>query len=252
MAIKTYLYLVVLAVQVLTVRVFGDDKTPNSMMNSIDSCWRSDPLWSTNRYSLANCAKGFGAGALGGRYGPFYVVTDPSDDPAEPKPGTLRYGVVQEGPRWITFEKDMVINLKHNLMMTSDKTIDGRGANVEISNGPCIRVVDVQNVIIHGISFNNCVPSKRGLVRKTWSHPPVDVNGQDGDAIALHHASNVWIDHCRFSNAVDGLVDITHESTNVTVSNNYLTQHDKVSYSRLCPDKFCCKAFEFRIFYFNH
>ncbi|KAL8171792.1 hypothetical protein V2J09_023596 [Rumex salicifolius] len=203
-------------------------KEENTNMNSIDSCWRSDPNWGSDRFALADCAKGFGSKALGGQNGTLYIVTDPSDDPAHPKPGTLRYGAVQDGPVWITFERDMVITLKHNLILTSYKTIDGRGAEVEIAYGPCIRVVDVEHVIIHGVRLHDCVPSKKGLVRKDWSRPPEEEDGQDGDAIAVHHSSHVWIDHCYLASAVDGLIDITHASTGVTVSNNYLTQHDKV------------------------
>lgn len=107
-------------------------------MNTIDSCWRAKTNWASNRQSLAYCAIGFGKDAIGGKIGAIYEVTDPSDDPVNPKPGTLRYGVIQTQPLWITFARDMGITLKNELMVNSHKTIDGRGAKVEISNGPCI------------------------------------------------------------------------------------------------------------------
>ncbi|GAB2221796.1 hypothetical protein Droror1_Dr00012984 [Drosera rotundifolia] len=105
--------------------------------NPIDECWRCDPHWDRHRRRLADCAIGFGKNATGGRTGDIYIVTSSADDPVNPKPGTLRYGVIQDGPLWIIFESDMVIKLKQELMMSSFKTIDGRGANVHIADGPC-------------------------------------------------------------------------------------------------------------------
>ncbi|KAL0336315.1 UNVERIFIED_CONTAM: putative pectate lyase P59 [Sesamum radiatum] len=47
--------------------------------NPIDRCWRCDPNWAENRKKLAECARGFGHRATGGKSGKYYVVTDPSD-----------------------------------------------------------------------------------------------------------------------------------------------------------------------------
>ncbi|KAI3440168.1 Pectate lyase [Psidium guajava] len=196
-------------------------------MNVVDSCRQSNPNWVANRRALANCAVGFGRDAIGGKYGSIYVVTSPLDDPVNPKPGTLRYGVIQDKPLWITFAKDMSIALKNELMVNSYKTIDGRGANVEIANGPCITVQYVSHVIIHGISIHDCKPGKRGLVRDS----PVHVGrrqGSDGDAISIFASSHIWVDHCFLARSTDGLIDVIHASTAVTISNNYFQQHDKV------------------------
>lgn len=203
-------------------------KSPKkAYLNKIDSCWRAKPNWASNRKALADCAIGFGKDAIGGKYGAIYVVTDPSDDPANPKPGTLRYGAIQTKPLWIIFERDMVITLKNELIMNSYKTIDGRGAKVEISNGPCITIQGVSHVIIHGISIHDCKPGKAGLVRSSLDHVG-HRQGSDGDAISIFASSNVWIDHCFLARSTDGLIDIIHASTAITISNNYFTQHDKV------------------------
>ncbi|KAH6795909.1 hypothetical protein C2S51_036895 [Perilla frutescens var. frutescens] len=199
----------------------------NKLMNKIDSCWRSDPNWATNRKALADCAIGFGSGAMGGKNGAIYVVTDTSDDPINPKPGTLRYGAIQDQPLWIIFERDMVITLENELIMNSYKTIDGRGARVEISNGACITIEKVSHVIVHGLSIHNCKPGKPGMVRSTPDHVGHRL-GSDGDAISTLGSSNVWIDHCYLARCTDGLTDVTHASNLVTISNNYFTQHDKV------------------------
>nr|GMD06950.1 probable pectate lyase 16 [Ipomoea batatas] len=176
---------------------------------------------------MADCAIGFGSGAAGGKNGKIYVVTDPSDDPINPKPGTIRYGAIQTEPLWIVFEKDMVITLENELMVNSYKTIDGRGAKVEIANGPCVTIEDVRNVIIHGISIHDCMPGKRGMVRSSPDHVGERI-GSDGDAISVLASSHVWLDHCFLARCADGLVDVIHASTAITISNNYFTQHDKV------------------------
>eukprot|EP00850_Spirogloea_muscicola_P026152 SM005820S18593 [mRNA] locus=s5820:278:808:- [translate_table: standard] len=61
---------------------------------------------------LVKCMFGFATGTLGGLGGVQYVVTDPSDNPDDPTPGTLRYGVLAYSPVWITFAADMTIDLE--------------------------------------------------------------------------------------------------------------------------------------------
>ncbi|KAH0707438.1 hypothetical protein KY289_012514 [Solanum tuberosum] len=118
-----------------------------------------------------------------------------NDDPVNPKPGTLRHAVIQDEPLWIIFKRDMVIQLKQELVMNSYKTIDGRGASVHISGGPCITIHHTSNIIIHGINIHDCKQSGNGNIRDSPNHSGWwDVS--DGDAI--------------------------------TISNNYFTHHDKV------------------------
>ncbi|KAI5590406.1 hypothetical protein POPTR_004G007300v4 [Populus trichocarpa] len=197
------------------------------VLNTIDSCWRTESDWATNRRALADCAVGFGQAAIGGKCGKTYVVTTPDDDPTNPKPGTLRYGAIRTEPLWIIFARDMVITLENELMINSYKTIDGRGANVEITGGPCLKIEYVSHVIIHGISIHDCKPGKRGLVRSSPTHVG-ERRGADGDAIAISASSNIWIDHCYLARCMDGLIDVIHATTAVTISNNYFTEHDKV------------------------
>lgn len=111
------------------------DDGPCLATNPIDSCWRCQGNWADNRKRLADCAMGFAKGTTGGKDGEIYVVTDNSDDSSNPKPGTLRYGVIQKQPLWIIFARSMNIRLTQELIMQSDKTIDGRGVIVHIANG---------------------------------------------------------------------------------------------------------------------
>ncbi|EYU33881.1 hypothetical protein ABFS82_08G151600 [Erythranthe guttata] len=199
----------------------------NKVLNPIDSCWRSKSNWASNRQALADCAVGFGKNAIGGKYGSIYVVTDPSDNPETPKPGTLRYGAIQDKPLWITFARSMVIELGNELMVNSYKTIDGRGVKVEIANGPCITLQYVKHVIIHGISVHDCKPGNSGIVRNSPTHMG-HRRGSDGDGIDIFASSDIWVDHCYLARCTDGLIDVIHASTSITISNNYFTQHDKV------------------------
>ena len=63
-----------------------------------------------------------------------------------------------------------------------------------------------------------------------------NVLAANGDGIGIQASANVWVDHCEFYSDLthgkdyyDGLIDITHASEWVTVSNTYLHDHWKAS-----------------------
>ncbi|KAE8688957.1 putative pectate lyase 18 [Hibiscus syriacus] len=196
--------------------------------NPIDDCWRCDSHWWKNRRRLANCAIGFGKNAIGGRDGKLYIVTDSSDDdPVNPKPETLRHAVIQDEPLWIIFARDMTIKLKEELIMNSFKTIDGRGADVHIAGGPCITIQFVTNIIIHGLNIHDCKQGGNAMVRDSPRHYGWRTTS-DGDGISIFGGSHIWVDHNSLSNCKDGLIDAIYGSTAITISNNYMSHHDKV------------------------
>ncbi|KAK9114132.1 hypothetical protein Syun_020929 [Stephania yunnanensis] len=97
---------------------------PCKATNPIDRCWRCKKDWARNRKRLASCVLGFGRKTVGGKFGGYYVVTDPSDDDmVKPKPGTLRHAVIQEGPLWIIFGRSMVMLLGASETQTGDKVM---------------------------------------------------------------------------------------------------------------------------------
>ncbi|XP_048616996.1 probable pectate lyase 12 [Brassica napus] len=196
--------------------------------NPIDDCWKCDPNWPNNRQGLADCGIGFGQYALGGKGGRFYFVTDSSDDDAvEPKPGTLRYGVIQVEPLWIVFPSNMMIKLKQELIFNSYKTLDGRGANVHIVGGGCITLQYVSNVIIHNIHIHHCYQSGNTNVRSSPTHYGFRTKS-DGDGISIFGSKDIWIDHCSLSRCKDGLIDAVMGSTGITISNNFFSHHNEV------------------------
>ncbi|THF94177.1 hypothetical protein TEA_004440 [Camellia sinensis var. sinensis] len=148
-------------------------------------------------------------------------------DPANPTPGTLRYGVIQSEPLWIIFSGNMLIKLKHELIVNSFKTIDGRGANIQITGGGCITLQYISNVIIHNIHVSHCVPSGNTMIRSTPTH--VGHRGiSDGDGISIFNSHDLWIDHCSLSYCTDGLIDAIMGSTGITISNSYFAHHNEV------------------------
>ncbi|KAK6140186.1 hypothetical protein DH2020_026070 [Rehmannia glutinosa] len=206
-----------------------DDQSSNCLTgNPIDDCWRCDPNWHLNRQRLADCAIGFGQYALGGKGGRYYVVTDSSDhDPVNPKPGTLRYAVIQTEPLWIVFAANMLIQLSEELIFNSYKTLDGRGANVHIIGGGCITLQYISNVIIHNIHIHHCYQSGDTNIRSSPTHYGWRTKS-DGDGISIFGARDIWIDHCSLSHCKDGLIDVVMGSTGITISNNHFSHHNEV------------------------
>ncbi|KAL3624179.1 putative pectate lyase P59 [Castilleja foliolosa] len=200
---------------------------PCTATNPIDRCWRCQPNWAENRFRLADCGLGFGYKAKGGKNGKFYVITDSSDsDMVNPKPGTIRHAVIQKEPLWITFAKDMVIRLNQELIMTSDKTIDGRGASIHIAQGAGITIQFIKNVIIHGLHIHDIVPGNGGLIRDALDH--YGIRGRsDGDGISIFGSQDVWIDHMSMTKCSDGLIDVIQGSTGITISNSHFTDHNE-------------------------
>lgn len=82
-------------------------------------------------------------------------------------------------------------------------------------------------MIIHGLHFDHNRPTPAGPVFIPGGK--LQLQGRsDGDAIRVISSNNIWIDHNTLSNGQDGLIDVTHGSTDITISNNWFKDHDKV------------------------
>nr|TKW19616.1 hypothetical protein SEVIR_4G031900v2 [Setaria viridis] len=106
------------------------------------TCWRwCRGDWARDdRKRLARCAIGFGGHkANGGLAGEFYVVTDPTDDPAS--------------------------LLSNELIVTSDKTLDGRAAQITLQH--------VSNVILHNPPHPRREAAPGGAVIRDGARPPL-------------------------------------------------------------------------------
>lgn len=196
--------------------------------NPIDQCWRCRPNWAKERKRLAECVLGFGRNTIGGVNGKFYVVTDGSDDDLmNPKPGTLRHAVTRREPLWIIFSRSMIIRLSEELIVTSYKTIDGRGHQIRVMNGAQITLQFVRHVIITNIHVQDINAGKGGMIRDSIDHFGMR-DQSDGDGISIYGSSNVWVDHVSMANCLDGLIDAIYYSTAITISNCHFTKHLEV------------------------
>ena len=100
-------------------------------------------------------------------------------------------------------------------------TFIGKGTDA-LMDGVGIQICNATNIIVRNIRFRNCKPDC------------ITVNTTSSSA--THH---VWIDHCTFSDdpeidlsssgTHDGLLDVTHRSSYVTISWCEFHNHDKVS-----------------------
>ncbi|KAG5075980.1 hypothetical protein JHK84_057211 [Glycine max] len=145
--------------------------------------------------ALAGRAEGFGRLAIGGLHGPLYFVTTLSDD----GPGSLREGCRRKEPLWIVFEVSGTIHLSSYLSVSSYKTIDGRGQRVKLT-GKGLRLKECEHIIICNLEFEGG-------------------RGHDVDGIQIKpNSRHIWIDRCTLRDYDDGLIDITRQSTDITVS----------------------------------
>ncbi|XP_008783769.2 putative pectate lyase 21 [Phoenix dactylifera] len=154
--------------------------------------------------ALAGQAEGFGRHAIGGLHGAPYHVTSLADDGC----GSLREGCRRNEPLWIIFEVSGTIELSSDLRVSSYKTIDGRGQKVKLA-GKGLQLKECEHVIICNLEFEGG-------------------RGHDVDAIQIKPKSrHIWIDRCSLHDYDDGLIDITRESTDITISRCRFSAHDK-------------------------
>jgi len=103
------------------------------------------------------------------------------------------------------------------VVVASNKTLRGVGTTARLEGGVRIRGVAeafVQNVIVQNLE-----------IEASFS----EVNG---DAVQIHYAHHVWVDHCSISDAADGNLDIVHGSDFVTVSWNRFSYTSAAAGSR--------------------
>ncbi|KAI3822636.1 hypothetical protein L1987_10231 [Smallanthus sonchifolius] len=145
--------------------------------------------------ALAGQVEGFGRFAIGGLHGALYHVTTLSDD----GPGSLRAGCLIKEPLWIVFEVSGTSQLLSYLSVSSYKTIDGRGQRIKLT-GKGLRLKECEHVIICNLEFEGG-------------------RGHDVDGIQIKpNSKHIWIDRCSLKDYDDGLIDITRQSTNITIS----------------------------------
>ncbi|RDX90073.1 hypothetical protein CR513_28111, partial [Mucuna pruriens] len=96
----------------------------------------------------------------------------------------------------------MIIELRHKLLISFHKTIDGHGMNVQIKNDVCEQCHHPWNS-----HQENCA--------QRWQH--------DQELL-----QPLWIDHVYLFNSADGFIDVIMSPTTITISNCHMTKHNNV------------------------
>ncbi len=161
----------------------------------------SIPLWSQLIPAFPG-AKGFGAGATGGRGGNVIYVTNlnPSG------PGSLQAALEMPGPSYILFQVSGTIPATMEIPPgTTNITIAGQTS----PNG----------IILRGLSaYNDEQPTASNLIIRHLRLRPGDQslyptpNWISGDGLTLGGVHNAIIDHCSMAHADDEAVDISRSS----------------------------------------
>ena len=145
-------------------------------------------------------AEGHGKYAIGGRGGAVVEVTNLNDS----GPGSFREAVENKiGPRTIVFRVGGIIDLKSQITLEdSYVTIAGQtapGDGICIKNYP-LMIKNSEHIIVRYLR------SRLG-----------DQGKSDDDALSVRNSRHVILDHCSLSWSIDAILDVTHNSGNLTV-----------------------------------
>ncbi|GAB2289607.1 hypothetical protein Dimus_023916 [Dionaea muscipula] len=153
-----------------TRRNLGGNDGSCQATNPIDQCWRCRKDWAANRMRLADCVLAWCQDHLRRRM----VNTMSSMTRRTLACRTQNRHTTTcshpAGSPLIIFSKSMVIRLNQELIMTSDKTIDGRGVEVHIQGGAGFTLQFVKNIIIHGIYIHDIQQGPGGMIRDSMQH----------------------------------------------------------------------------------
>ena len=149
-------------------------------------------------------AEGYGRYALGGRGGRVIRVTTLADD----GPGSLRKAIQSKGARTIIFDVSGYIDLERELDINNGfVTIAGQTAPGD-------------GITLRGRSLN--VKADHVIVRYLRSRPSASA-GVQTDAISIYRGSDIIVDHCSTSWAIDETLSISPSGQGSTRSIDNVT-----------------------------
>ncbi len=150
-----------------------------------------DQWWFRPRRLAFPDAEGYGRFAIGGRGGTVYHVTSLLDDPANPQPGTLRYGISRlSGPRTIVFDVGGVIELKSRLTC-SDKYVTVAG-----------QTAPGRGIMLRGAPFGMQSDGITRFLRLRLGYHNGDT-GKGLDGLGMAGNDHSIMDHCSIAWTID-------------------------------------------------
>jgi len=162
-------------------------------------------------------AEGFGATSRGGAGGQTIRVSTLDDEPASPRPGSLRWCILQPGPRIVRFDIAGNIRLKAPLVVTEPfLTIDGSDAP---KGGVCLCdhsliVKNSHDIVVRYLRLRHGDTETLRSVRA--SGLPRPKGSSDLDCVSLDDSQNLIFDHCSLSWSCDEVFGIVR-CKNVTI-----------------------------------
>ncbi|GKT52323.1 pectate lyase B [Colletotrichum spaethianum] len=164
-----------------------------------------DPRAVEKRATITDaCDLGYGAGTTGGAGGTTTTVSTLAQFTAAATSKDAAVIVIKGA---ITGSEKVRIGSNKSIIGAAGSSITGVGLYVN----------KAENVILRNLKISK-------------------VKATAGDAIGIQASSKVWVDHCDLSSDkengkdfYDGLLDVTHASMAVTISNTYLHDHYKAS-----------------------
>ena len=158
---------------------------------------------------------GFGRKATGGDPKNVYHVTTLAGD----GPGSLRRALESTAPYWIVFDVNGKITHTTRVMVKSNKTIDGRGRDIDIEG--LLQLTDVKNVIISDVKVENSLEG-----HCTQAGDVINTSSKVQSPKGTYTMRDVWIHHVEAFNGGDGLIDL-RGGTDYTLSWSHLHTHKK-------------------------
>ena len=172
---------------VITIDHTGEDSPATIRLDGVGICPEGSEPVPDSLLGLLDEREGFGAEVTGGAGGCTYVVDSDSDE----GDGSLRE-VAEAGGYWITFARDLEIQLDSNIDLAGDTTIDGRGRVVNITGaGMHTSGRRNSNIIVNDLRMAHSGGNENDLLQVT-----------DG-------ATEFWFHHLELADATDEYIDIS-------------------------------------------
>lgn len=190
------------------------DPDPTPVPPPVEDCRGSYPF---SAESLLSERVGFGAQTKGGDPNKIYRVKNLNDSGS----GSLRNALESSDAYWIVFDVNGTIQMKSQVKLKSNKTVDGRGRDITIDGGE-LYIKHTKNIILSDIK----VTFPNGYRKAETIQDLISVRGDGTNDPKDYTSRDLWFHHLELTQGNDGAIDL-RGATGVTVSWSYIHHHEK-------------------------